>query len=325
MKKLIIISLIIILILGISHHHIMSQENEDILSYQLAYEANGTIQLLNLEQFTVKAIINPAISNFAPDWNKDGTLIVFSSVVDADGNVDIFIYDILQDELYNIVSDPSVDAYPKWSSDDNSILFITDRQNYTSPYLFNLQQGDIFPMFSFDSHVSNVNWGRSPNEILYVKVSVSDNLQSIDIFRHILNQSPTMIVSGQRHDYPLQSNQSGYYSIYQPSLSPDGNQLVYTYFFVTTRIVLHDVVSGSERILTDINKNYAFPNWSPDGHCISFTELEQGFPNGIWVYDLRTNDMMLLPLEHDDANNLAWAGNTTCDDVLNWVSNVNSE
>jgi len=62
---------------------------------------------------------------FTPSWSPDGQHIVFSGLVG--GLLDLFIYDLQEDNLRRLTNDAFADLQPAWSPDGTQIAFVTDR------------------------------------------------------------------------------------------------------------------------------------------------------------------------------------------------------
>ena len=61
----------------------------------------------------------------SPTWSPDGRYIAFSAQVQ--GLSDLFIYDLIGNELRQLTNDAFADLQPAWSPDGRSIAFVTER------------------------------------------------------------------------------------------------------------------------------------------------------------------------------------------------------
>jgi len=316
-----------VVLISVNNYSYSQEQQPNTDSPQVAFVAEGKllsdIFIVDLNNFEIRNVTNRLDSDYAPDWSNDRKSVVYTTFIN--GNNEIAVIDTLTDQL-NIFQYPSSNELaPTWSNNGFKVIFSSDTNGINQIYILDILSESVEQVTNTEFSAVAPDWLPDDDGFIYLQTVVGIDTVRRDVFYLEFGEEPILLIEGYEQSLRNLGIPSDNYGIFSPKISPDGKQLVYVFFFVTDRIILYDMASDSERTLTDINNNYAFPNWSPDGHCISFTELEQGFPNGIWVYDLRTNDMTLLPLEHDDASNLAWAGNTTCDDVLNWANTIQSE
>lgn len=69
---------------------------------------------------------------FGPRWSPDGNKIAFSWCMDCElsgSNIEVFIYDFIQDSVFQITDNPAIDISPRWNHDGTRIAFSSDR-NY---------------------------------------------------------------------------------------------------------------------------------------------------------------------------------------------------
>jgi hypothetical protein len=66
---------------------------------------------------------------FQPAWSPDGTTIAFSA--QHGGYTDLFVMDVETGRARALTTDTAADLHPSWSSDSNSIAFVTDRFSTT--------------------------------------------------------------------------------------------------------------------------------------------------------------------------------------------------
>ena len=79
--------------------------------------------------------------NQAPAWSPDGKklALVLST---RDGNLDIYVKDLMTQQLSRITDDPGIDTEPQWSKDGQSIYFTSDRAGGPQIYKVGVRPGD---------------------------------------------------------------------------------------------------------------------------------------------------------------------------------------
>jgi Tol biopolymer transport system component len=300
---------------------IQAQSTEGDSPLHLAYVAEGQllsdIFIVDLDTFEIRNMTNRLDSDYSPDWNADGTRVIYTTFVN--GNNEIAIIDTITEQLDVFQHPESNELAPTWSNDGSNVIFSSDKNGTNQIYVLDILSESIEQVTNTEFDAVAPDWLHDDDGFIYLQTVVGDDTVRRDVFYRGFGEEPIVLVKGYEQNLRPLGLPSDNYGIFSPKISPDGKQLVYVFFFVTDRIILHDIASNSQRTLTDINNNYSFPEWSPDGHCISFTQFTDSVPDGIWVYDLRTDETIELPIEHNDAYDLAWAGNTTCDDVLHWA------
>lgn len=124
---------------------------------------------------TIKEIRFPKLGEILNvSWSPDGHNIIFSAL--ANGQSDLFIYNLQKDSLRQVTNDLYADLQPVWSPDGKNIAFVTDRFTTKIPLLnngqyqlaiYDLETGKISEVSTFDEGKNiNPQWS-SDGKILY--------------------------------------------------------------------------------------------------------------------------------------------------------------
>jgi len=187
-----------------------------------------------------------------PVWSPDGTKIAFSAL---DGRErDIIIYDIENDETYNLKKDTWDDIEPSWFPDSKRLAFTSNRPHPDNDFITN---GDYTPDDSLDYRTIY-----SPQD--YGNYS----LFTIDV--ETGNIEPILCGVGQNRS---------------PEVAPDGKRVL----FVSNRNGIDNLyITHLDRVatyaITDVLTGIDNPSWSPDGDRIAFSSFSKG---GYDVYLLK--------------------------------------
>ena len=64
--------------------------------------------------------------NGAPAYSPDGSRLALA-LSRRDGNVDVYVLTLANQDLKRITDDPAIDTEPVWSADGHSLYFTSDR------------------------------------------------------------------------------------------------------------------------------------------------------------------------------------------------------
>ena len=168
------------------------------------------------------------------DWSPDGSQIVFQSdhQNEPKDTPDIYIIDANSEHMVEILDAPDVpDFNPRWSPNEEKILFISSRGEGTNIYTMNTDGSEITRITN-TGFVTNANWSPDGSQIAFTagvpttKVYIIDtdgNPDSLvtltdDEFR---NDSPAWSPDGEK--VVFYSNRSGNYDLW--IINTDGTDL----------------------------------------------------------------------------------------------------
>ncbi|MEW5799358.1 MAG: hypothetical protein AB1728_10160 [Bacteroidota bacterium] len=110
---------------------------------------NNLIRTLQFENLVVIA---------SPNWSADGKKLIFAAN-DKSGKMDIYIYDLVREEVRRVTNDSYDDRDPVWMPDGSGIMFSSDRTPNGMKQIYNLFRIDLLTM--------NVRYVTQGNENYY--------------------------------------------------------------------------------------------------------------------------------------------------------------
>lgn len=205
----------------------------------------------------------------------------------------IYIAHLDGTEKIQVTKDPTINLFPSWGPDGQSILYSTYGYRDRSPglYLFNLPTGKDTKLLSGGGLNLGGKW--SPNG-KFVVMSL-ERQGNVDIY---LLDSAGKILRRLTEDPAIDVS---------PTWSPDGDRLA----FVSSRsggpqIYVLELASGKARRLTYSGGYNTSPSWSPAGDKIAYT----GRVNGrfhIFTIGVQGGDPQQLTLNSGDNEDSSWS------------------
>ena len=163
---------------------------------------------------------------FEIDVSNDGNRIVFSGQKDLKS--DIYIYDLITDEITTITDDQYFDSQPHWSPDDSKITFTSERtfnedayanqifsKLSTDIFYYDLSQENFFQVTHDLTNNSFPIWDKAGENIIFV--SESETASNCDIIN---------VTNGMRAKI---TNVHG--GIFAPDISIDNSELIFSAFY----------------------------------------------------------------------------------------------
>ncbi len=113
---------------------------------QLAYVSfeggRAAVYVQTLRTGTRRTVSARAGVNNAPAWSPDGRQLALT-LSDVDGNLDVYVLNLLGDRLTRLTERRSIDTEPTWSADGKTIYFTSDRGGAPQVYKVATNGGDI--------------------------------------------------------------------------------------------------------------------------------------------------------------------------------------
>ncbi|MFO8034452.1 MAG: hypothetical protein R6U88_04730 [Candidatus Bipolaricaulota bacterium] len=95
---------------------------------------------------------------------------------------------------------------------------------------------------------------------------------------------------------------------WQPSLSPDGTQMVYVGEGPESYdLFVLDVEEGSERALTSTGREELYPSWCPEGEMVAFMAMQEEDNWDIFTVEVDTGDVFRVTADPGLDVNPSWA------------------
>ncbi|MCE5299392.1 MAG: hypothetical protein LLG37_00760 [Spirochaetia bacterium] len=179
----------------------------------------------------------------------------------------------------NSHSSITYDQAPVFSPDGTRIAFVSSRGGHRELYIMDQDGRNAVRMFNAHDSLSTdghpLSWSRDGKYVYYAATERGK--------RYIFKGHTGTGVS-ERIDL------NGYYDIYSPAVSPDGNYLAFT----ATQdgfsdIYVVDLRSGAVRNMTNNMYENNYPAWSPDQSSIIFTEERDDYSR-LAVIDVSTGE-----------------------------------
>ncbi len=87
--------------------------------------------------------------NGAPSFSPDGSQLAIA-LSRRDGNVDVYLLTLANQELRRLTEDPAIDTEPVWSADGRSVYFTSDRAGAPQVYRQGIGAGERAQRITFD-------------------------------------------------------------------------------------------------------------------------------------------------------------------------------
>lgn len=188
-----------------------------------------------------------------PSCSKAG-LVLFASTA-PDGGKDVWLTEPGSGDRVNLTAAVGGDYSPRWSPENESIAFISDRGVLSQLYLMKPDGSQQFPLTRQDTYVQQPSWAPDGASLLYT----GEERGNVDILSIALDGG----VARRLTTDPAQD--------WYPAWSPMGDQIA----FVSNREGSHQIFvaqadGAAPRRLTDFPAGAEQPQWSPDGEWIVF-------------------------------------------------------
>ena len=191
----------------------------------------------------------------SPTWSPDGRYIAYHAVTpDAGGDLDLYLYDLQEDEQHLIYSNPGQDFVPAWSPAGGYIAF--ERQSpsrgQTSLYILDLSTSKAAPLNDSTAYNVAPAWSPDGTQIAFASQPVPYEGYKI----YVINADGTGLEL-------IPTDHPSY--LRETSWSPDGHYLAYTHFGNDAyRIYITRADgSGQPRAITPADEWYRQPAWRP--------------------------------------------------------------
>lgn len=210
-----------------------------------------------------------------PSISPDGTRVAFVS--NTNGNMDIYVLDIVTHNVTRVTDAPEKDAAPSWSPDGTRLVFESFRDGNFEIYMVNADGSNPIRLTNDPAGDSSPVWSPVANEIAFV----SNRFGNSDILLLTPNGGLSTLTTNSAPDSA-------------PSWSPDGSQIAFQTFsgeLSNICLIGHDGLN--QRCVTAFASDYGSPVWSPDGNFLA-VNAKQNSGYGFNIFKVLDNSSIQL-------------------------------
>ena len=215
------------------------------ISYVTFENKKAEIKTLDLRTGQTKLITSFKGINGAPAWSPDGNKLAL--VLSQDGNPNIYILDVKTKKLKKATNGWSIDTEPRWLPSGDSIIFTSNKGGSPQIYKYSLKSGKTNRV-TFNGGYNARGSVAADGKTL---VMLHKNEDGFKIAMQNLDTGEVKILT----DTSLDES---------PSLSPNGNQIIYSTMDNNKRILAAISLDGSVQLKLPARKgDVREPTWSP--------------------------------------------------------------
>jgi TolB protein len=272
-----------------------NRDDDTAASTEIAYisQATGVYQLMlfDLETGQARQLYATGISQYAPEWSPDGTMLAFSTAWEGDDA--IVVLDLASGQVTPITTMPGTEWAASWSPDGTLLAYHGFDSGDSEIYIYDLATATATVITENDADNYTPAWSPDGREIVYFSNTNNDTMDG-DLFIYTIETGQT------RQLNPVANGRYGL----NPAWSPDGKQIAFPYEDGTTdrhAIAALPPEGGAPIVLFDQLGQDSNPAWSPDGGQIAFV----GNPSG-------NSDIFIVNV---DGSNLRQITTDTAEDI----------
>jgi len=258
---------------------------------QIAFAALGDLWLLTKGNKVPKALTNGPAMDVEPNWSPDGTKLAYMS--DRNGNMDVWIRDLVTGKDKLLVDMPEDLNFPTFSPDGNKVAFYQgDPRNAWGRST--LYTADVSTPKTTKVHESlfvpsQASWSPDGKTI-----AVSALHPYSSLYREGVSEVLLLSIDGRKDRFvsPAPGHSLGTRSKNGPVWSPDGSQMAYILdgeLWVTT-VTPDGTPTGEPRQLT--GEQSECPSWTADSKSLLYLAID--VLKQVYVADGHTE---LIPME----------------------------
>jgi TolB protein len=208
---------------------------------------------------------------------------------------DIYLKNLNSGEVRRLTHDPTYDALPSFSFDDNTIIFLSDRPGgESSIYKLDLKTGETKNLHMKESWNEKIGLYTRPQEmVLPYYPSFSPDGKKILLHAGYETRGVFLLDPGKEELTRLTDRKT---DCYFPSFSADGKRIVFVSGHPEEEdLFLMDDDGTSLMRLTYDGGSKRYPTFSPDGKSIVFSAKREGEPDYYFEIYLLRLDQTISP------------------------------
>ena len=223
-------------------------------------------------------------------------------------NSDIWIYDTKSRRLQRFTTSEKSDRHPRWSSDGDTLAFLSGRKEKTQVYLISLLGGEAEALTESKTSIQSFEWSPNGKQIVYMasepeteeeekKQKAKDDARVVDI-----DDKPARLWMMDVTSKDVRQLTKGEWRISSFCWTPDGEHLIVTATeqnrpeLLTDRLYSLRISDGSLAEIAQPAQPFRDVKISPDGKTIAYLGTRLDGPTA--------PDLYVLPVEGGEAKNL---------------------
>jgi len=215
------------------------------ISYVTFENQKAEIKTVDLITGKSKLITSFKGINGAPSWSPDGNKLAF--VLSRDGSPNIYVLDTTTKKIKQVTKGWSIDTEPRWMPDGENIIFTSNRGGSPQIYKYNLRSGKTSRV-TFNGGY-NARGSVTPDGRTLVMLHKRDG--NFEIAMQNLATGDVKTLTDTKLDE-------------SPSISPNGNQIIYSTTDNNRRILAAISLDGSVQLKLPARQgDVREPSWSP--------------------------------------------------------------
>lgn len=246
---------------GSSSSPCWSPDGKYIAFRSIAATGEGWIRIVPAEGGAVRTIVTVDGRLDRLSWAPDSKRIAYA--VEVEGNLDIYIIDVVSGTTRRVTTDAGSDTSPSWSKDGKEIAFCSNRSGEEQIWVIKLSTGELTQVTSDGAHV---------------QPALSADGSQIACIR----PGQGLVVHNRQTGWE-RGVSAPKQPLFAPAWSPEDRFIAITgEGWGGTDVYLVNPDGGDSLVLTEIGFGDGLPSWSPDGRRMAITSNRDG-TTSLWI------------------------------------------